>query len=70
MPLRIGLYRPGEKRPVEVLSQAVDATFEDRIMLAKSACYWLQQNLGKLRLGTFADDLKLVNDGVNGYGFS
>ena len=70
VPLRVGLYRPGEKRPLEILDQSFDATHEDRAFLARSICQWSKWDLGEMRLGIFADDLKLVKEGVNGYDFS
>lgn len=58
--LRVGLYRPGETKPVELVSRSFGPTRTERRVLAKVLADWHHADLGSLRLRVLADDLGLM----------
>ena len=59
-PLRLGLFHPDTGRFVKLLARPFEATPYDRILLAKTAMEWLDQDFGGLKLRVFADDFTLA----------
>ncbi|MEO9593453.1 hypothetical protein [Rhodopirellula bahusiensis] len=57
--LRVGLYRPGETKPVDLVGRSFGPTHAERRVLAKVLAEWHQADLGRLQLRVLADDLGL-----------
>lgn len=62
LPLRLGLYGPGNHRPLELLSRPFEPVVRDRILLARAIQIWSKKVDQSLRLGVFCDDLRVVKD--------
>ena len=62
--LRIGLYEIDGKKPLEVVSRSFENSVAERIMLARTIKKWNTDDLRLhgLRLGVFADDLKILSN--------
>lgn len=58
--LRVGLYRPGDTRPVDLIGRPFGPTHLERRVLARILAEWSQADLGKLQLRVLADDLGLL----------
>jgi len=57
---RLGLFHPDTGRFVRLLGRPFEATPFDRILLAKTAMEWIDQDFGGLKLRVFADDFAVV----------
>lgn len=61
--LRVGLYESDGNKPLEIISRSFGNSIRERILLARTVKKWNTDELGLhgLRLGIFADDLKLLS---------
>jgi hypothetical protein len=57
--LRVGLYRPGETSPADLISREFGPTARERLILARVLVEWLQADLGRMRLRVLADDFSV-----------
>lgn len=60
--LRIGLYAPGEKKPIRLIGPQFSATVLDLNRLAKVLKLLLNEPLADLELKIFSDDLRMICD--------
>jgi hypothetical protein len=58
--LRVGLYRPDESKPADLIGRAFGPTARERIILARVLVSWHGANLGRMRLGVLADDFTVA----------
>jgi hypothetical protein len=58
--LRIGLYAPGEKKPIRLIGPQFLANVSDLNRLAQVLKLLLKQPLADLELKIFSDDLRLI----------
>lgn len=57
--LRVGLYEPGEIKPVRVYGRDFQPTLEDRRALVKALRQWSRHDFGEAKLRVFASDLRI-----------
>jgi hypothetical protein len=57
--LRVGIYRPGETVPADLISREFGPTARERLVLARVLAEWNNANLGRMRLGVIADDFSV-----------
>ncbi len=60
LPLRIGIYEAGAKRPTKILFRPFEPTVRDRILLSRLVGRLNEDGTDEASLRIFADDLKIA----------
>jgi hypothetical protein len=58
--LKVALYDPHSGRPTRTLPRVFGETLRERCLLVDAIRSWADQDLHDLRLGIYADDLRLI----------
>lgn len=59
--MRVGVFDPITRKLLDIISRGFHPTRKDRLHLARLLIRWREYDFGDMRVGVFADDLRVIS---------